>query len=132
MNKIYYNYQLWEDYISGMYKKGFTKQKEKELIDKSERLLKNPELLYTKMRLAVDEWKHSAEINLSNNSCNKQAWLGAAACCIAFNCPEHLTKLAWRNLTPKQKIKANEVADKIIKEFELEQRGERYAQTTFK
>lgn len=132
MKKIYYKYQLWEDYVNGMYKKGFNEKQEKILINKSKLLLKTPEILYANMKKAVEEWPHSAEINLSNNNCNRQAWLGAAACCITFKCPEHLTKLAWHNLTLKQKNKANEIADKVIKEFELKQRGDYNAQTTLK
>ena len=130
MKKIYYHYTEWEDYQNGMYKKRFTKQQENELIKKSETLLKNPKQLYEKMKEVTTKWKHSSKINLSNYSCNRQAWLGAAACCIFHTCPEHLTKQAWHNLNESQKTEANKIADKIILEFM--EKSEINAQTKIK
>lgn len=117
MKRIYHNVLLWEDYKNGMYKK-IKKDKEKEYVNNAVMLLKNLNLLYKIMKDVSIKWKYSSEFNLSNNGCNKQAWLGQSACCYLHSVPEYLTKEAWNLLTQEEQKKANEIADKIIKEWE--------------
>jgi hypothetical protein len=80
------------------------------------------------MQAVVREWKHSAEVNMSNIGCNRQAWLGQAACCYATGAPDFVTKMAWRSLTDEQRAAANQAADNVIKEWDKEH-GEHANQT---
>lgn len=64
------------------------------------------------------EWKKSCEHNLTTLSSNRQAWIGHAACALAFCCPEDIVRSAWRDLTPEQKDAANAVADRAIELWE--------------
>jgi len=92
---------------------------DEELISNAVQLLSNSDLLYLQMSRAVREWCNSGEMNMSNRSRNRQAWLGQAACSIAYGVPENLTKIAWRSLTPEVRSRANAVADMVISEWEL-------------
>ena len=66
----------------------------------------------------ISEWRVSASVQLSNRSRNRQAWIGQAACCFAFDCPEHQVKAAWHRLTETQQVLANHTADAIIQIWE--------------
>ena len=70
------------------------------------------------MKFVSLKWKYAAEQNLSNTSRNRQAWLGQAACCFNHGCSESLTKKAWHQLNISDQNKANEIADKVIHEWE--------------
>ncbi|MDB4261381.1 hypothetical protein N9878_00800 [bacterium] len=66
----------------------------------------------------VIAWKYSCEHNLSNISSNRQAWIGHAACAMAFNCPEDIVRAAWGHLSDEQRVQANKQADKAILHWE--------------
>jgi len=68
----------------------------------------------------VEQWKHSCEHNLSNLEQNRKAWIGHAACALAFQCPEDIIRQAWGYLTKEQQILANNEAEKAIKLWESE------------
>lgn len=75
--------------------------------------------LYGKWMIeVVKNWKYSCEHNLSNTTQNRQAWIGHAACALAFQCPEDIVRQAWWLLTDKQRELANKEADKAIKYWE--------------
>lgn len=76
------------------------------------------------MMRVVREWKYSCEHNLSNQQSNRQAWVGHAACALAFECPEDIVREAWKYLTEEQQIKANQEADKAIEYWEKLHTGE--------
>src|SRR5208282_383009 len=117
MRRIYHPYQIWEDYLAGMYE---LKSFDEDGVMKAKRLLAEPRLLEKCMLFVAFNWPYSAEMNLSNLSRNRQAWLGQAACCHHCRVPEQVTKQAWRNLTDPQRVKANKVADKVILVWENE------------
>lgn len=117
MTQIYHNYELWEDYKNLMYSDIDLKGKDK-LVIKSINLLSDFNEFYNVMQLVVKNWKYSTENNLTNNSKNRKAWLGAAACCYNHKCPEYLTRIAWSLLDKEIQDKANLVAQNIIDEYE--------------
>lgn len=117
MKQIYHSYELWEDYKNLMYSDKDLLGKDK-LVFKSINLLSNTDLFYDVCKLVVKEWKYSAENNLSNNSKNRKAWLGAACCSYNHKCPEYLTRIAWSLLDKDIQNKANMVAQKIINQYE--------------
>ena len=60
------------------------------------------------------EWRYSCENALTDSAINQKAWLGHAACALAFNCPENIVRKAWGLLTTDQQQKANNEAAKAI------------------
>ena len=121
MEQIYHHYKEWEDWKQGMFS---TNQEPDERVELAADLLKDPEQLLEAMRFVANEWKVSAEVNLSDTARNRQAWLGQASCCYRFGCAENTTKIAWRTLTADEQSIVNGIADKVIKEWE-EGKGEK-------
>ena len=72
------------------------------------------------MLRVVNEWPLSCEHNLTAD-CNRQAWIGQAACCLALGVPEDITREAWHMLTQSQQDEANRKADEAILVWEEHQ-----------
>jgi len=70
----------------------------------------------------ANEWTYSCEHNLTDRSLNRRAWIGHAACALAFRCPEDIVRAAWSELTEQQQVEANAKADEAIRSWEC-QRG---------
>lgn len=66
------------------------------------------------MRRVCNEWPISTENAFTDPYLNHRAWLGHAACALAFNCPEDIVRQAWRYLTDEQKLLANKEANRAI------------------
>lgn len=116
MKRIYYPYHLWEDFQNGLY---ITKVDNHEyLISKSIELLSNAELFHEIGFKMISNWTISAAVNLTNLEQNRKSWLGQASCCYYAKCPEFITCEAWMMLTDKQRKLANNVANKLIKDYE--------------
>lgn len=116
MNQIYHHYTLWEDFRNGMYET--TSNNEDTLILLAEKLLSNTAAFYKASLDMVKDWAVSSEVNLTNTGCNRQAWIGQAACSYKHNVPEYCTRIAWGNLTDAQRWSANEIADRVINIYE--------------
>jgi len=101
------------------------------LIDKAYNLLSNPLKFAKVAKKVTQEWKCSSELNLTNTSRNRRAWLGQASCCFSCHVPEDLTKIAWRKLSKKQQDEANETAELIIKEWEYKYKINKSKQSSF-
>lgn len=70
------------------------------------------------MMNVINQWPVSCEHNLSGAWQNRRAWIGHAACALAFQCPEDITREAWGYLSEQQQISANAKADNAIEEWE--------------
>ena len=114
MKQIYHKYTDWEDYKNGMFSNGV----DKELIRKGVNLLRNDNLFLETSMLVLNYWIISCDVNLSNSNSNRQSWIGQAACSYLYGINESTTRFVWKELTLKEKIKANLIADKIIKLYE--------------
>ena len=123
MKQLYHHYEEWEDYKMGLFSNP-KKEIEEFLIRKAMDLLKDGKRLYQAMALVGLCWNKSAEVNLSNSSRNRQAWLGQASCCMVYGTPENLTKEAWHRLTTIEQDRANAIADQIISLWDNKQRRE--------
>ena len=66
------------------------------------------------MMRVVREWPISTENALTDPYLNHRAWVGHAACALAFQCPEDIVRQAWGQLTDEQKLLANQEADRAI------------------
>ena len=118
MKQFYSHYENWEDYKNGMYCIE-TKPNELELINNAIVMLSNVFLFNDTCKEILINWPIAVKVNLTNKQCNRKAWLGQSACNYKFNTPEILTRQAWSRLTDLQRYEADNVALKIIKNFEL-------------
>ena len=120
IKRIYHHYSKMEEFRCGMWR-SISKQIDRDvLLKKAIEFTGNTDLYGNYMLKVIDQWPFSCEHNLSCNDINKQAWIGHAACCIAINCPEDITRLAWHHLTKKQQDDANLKADKAIEKWEID------------
>lgn len=120
MDRIYHRYENWECFKNGMYDS--VTECEETLINSAVSLLKD-EVKFLNISIEVmDKWKISTDVNLSNKSQNRQSWVGQSACSFLHNVPEVLTRIAWSRLTNVEKLKANLIADKIIRIYENKSR----------
>lgn len=117
MKQYFTEYKNWEDWQNGMWKT-HEKNQENELISNAINCLKNP---LSAMQRVVNDWPVCTKVNLSDKSQNRKSWLGQAACCIVYGIPEHLTRKAWMMLTDEERINANEIAKKVIEQWEKSQ-----------
>lgn len=119
MKRIYHHFEKWEDWKHGFFST-CSPNLEFDLADNAYALLSNCDLLRNAMLSVIEKWPRAAEVNLSHNSGNRQAWLGQGACCLTDGVPADVTKLAWHRLTEQQQNEANGVADEIIALWEKE------------
>lgn len=117
MKRVFHHYEKWEDWREGIYSAN-APDPDETLSSRAARLLSDPIMLGVAMRRAVERWPISAEVNLSNRSRNRQAWLGQAACCLVVGAPEVFTSAGWRRLSLAEQEAANLVADEVIAEWE--------------
>lgn len=115
--QIFVHYQLWEDFISGMWRT--VPKDEEEVFRKMAIKFTGDHIAYGKAMMRVlTEWPNTCMHNLSNTSINRRAFIGHAACQLEINCPEYIVRQAWWKLTEEQRILANIEADKAIKIWE--------------
>lgn len=69
------------------------------------------------MKIVVEKWPNTMLNSLTNPSINKRAFVGHCAASDAIGCPEHITRLAWRELTEEQRVLADAVAQETIDEW---------------
>jgi hypothetical protein len=117
MKQKYHKYNDWEDYKSGMWRK-VPFNEESKYLDEAIRFTGSAQEYGSFMLRVAKEWPISCEHNLTDVSQNRKAWIGHAACCLAINCPEYLTRKAWGFLTKRQQDEANAQADIAIEWYE--------------
>lgn len=113
MKRIYHPYWLWEDYKAGFYDNLSGSEKQNK-IDKVIEMFNSKELTETYMDRVITEWKYSCEHNLTNESMNKIAYIGQAACCLYDNIPSTITMEAWSLLSKEVKERSNDIAEQIL------------------
>lgn len=115
--QVFYPYIKWEDFQAGMWR-DVNKEDEKIYFEKAVKFTGDSNLYGSWMLKVIEKWTYACEQNLSDFQINRQAWIGQAACCLAFGCPEYITRQAWNTLTKTQQDKANKKADEAIKRWE--------------
>jgi hypothetical protein len=117
MERIYHRYELWECYKAGFFKNISGTQKDilsKKVLD----LFNDNELTKDYMLKVINNWIYSSQHNLTNISLNRVAWLGQAACCVYAGIPYSITMENWRFVDTENQKTACDIAEKIIIEFE--------------
>lgn len=115
LNRIWHHYQDWEETHSNMWGSVNDRQ---EYLDRAIEFTGDHKVYGAWMMKVIEEWPISCEHNLTDYSQNRRAWIGHAACALAFMCPEDIVRAAWGHLTEDQQMLANDQADKAIKEWE--------------
>lgn len=112
MKREYIRHELWEeikhnmwgDVVDPIY-----------MLEKAINFMGNHELYGEHMIKVINGWPNSCTNALTDDSLNKRAWIGQAACSLAIGCPEDITRKAWGKLTDEQRFLANKKADRAIK-----------------
>jgi hypothetical protein len=115
-------YWEWEDYINGMYKK-LAKGDETQMLKKAIEFMGNWIRYGEAMAAVIQAWPKTMLNSLTNTSTNRRAFLGQCACAYEFNCPEYITRQAWKELTNQQRFDADKIADYHIKVYENQNRA---------
>lgn len=116
MKRVWYPYQEWEDFQAGMWRI-LPKDEEPDFTSKAIDFTGNHALYGSYMMRVVSEWPIACAQNFTAPGINKQAWVGHAACCLAINCPEYITRRAWKELTQEQRDLANNQADIAVRQW---------------
>lgn len=109
--KIWHPYHLWEDLAMW---RDIEKPEYDRLLPMAVEFTGNYRLYGEFMRKVLVEFPIACEHNLTCPSMNKRAWIGHAACYLAINCPEYVTRHAWGMLTEEQRVLADMQADEAI------------------
>lgn len=113
IEQVYHPWHLWEDHKHGFYNNvsGLNKKKlEANVLE----LFSNESMTLMFMTSVIDNWVYSCEHNFTNPSINKIAYLGQAACCLAYKVPATVTMSYWRNIPLESRGKADKIAKKLI------------------
>jgi hypothetical protein len=113
MDRTYHSYKKWEDYRAGFYNNCSGSVK-KEMIEQVIIMFSDAKLTKKYMEQVITDWVYSCEHNLSNDSLNKIAYIGQAACCIFAGVPSTVTMEAWNLLTPEIQERADRIANHIL------------------
>lgn len=119
MDRVFHPYTDWEEFHAGMWRSVFGKDRSK-FLKKAVKFTGDHNLYGSYMLQVLKKWPISCEHNLSDVRQNRKAWIGHAACCLAFKCPEDITREAWGLLTEKQRDLANGMAEEAIEKWENE------------
>lgn len=92
----------------------------KQMLEKAIEFTGDAEFYGLYMLDVIKKWPIACEQNLTDVRLNRLAWLGHAACCLAFGCPEDITREAWGYLSEEQQIRADAKAAEAIKIWEQE------------
>ena len=124
MIQQYVPYLEWEDWLNGMWRKV---DDEPEWICKAVEFTGDHVRYGTAMVEVSEAWPRTMLNSLTNVSINRRAFLGHCACSYAINCPEYITRMAWKQLNDKQRYLADKVAQETINKwvaiYENENRG---------
>lgn len=118
MKKVWHKYTEWEDYKNGMWRT-VTQKELNGFMLKAVEFTGNAKLYGENMLRVIKEWPISTEENLTDQSINQKAWVGHAATCLAIDCPEYITRMAWGKLTKRQQEEANAMATNAIYEWNI-------------
>jgi hypothetical protein len=121
IKRVFYSYEQWEDFKAGFYKDYTSKQ-----LDEFKRdvqyVFSSVDITTYYMQLVINRWSISSQQNLSNLNMNRVAWLGQAACCIYSGVPSRATMRVWKMLDTQVQLRSDNVAIKIIKQWEQDVR----------
>ena len=116
LNRVYHHVDLWEEIPANMWGEATNA---KEALRQAIAFTGDPKEYGRYMMRVIEEWPYSCENAMTDDNLNKKAWVGHAACALALNIPEDITRKAWGYLTYEQQKLANWEADRAIRTWTL-------------
>lgn len=113
ISRVYVPYWEWEDFKNGMWRK-VSKEEENVYLPQAIDFTSDCVLYGKAMGEVINEWKMTMLNSLTNVHINRKAFLGHCAVQFKINCPEYITRMAWKELTDKQRFDADAIAQKHI------------------
>ena len=117
VKQLFHHCNKWEEIKAGMWRTLDSEARVTSL-ENAVKLMMDASQWGKWMLRVLERWPISCEQNLSNLFINRRAWLGQAACCLAVDCPEDVTREAWGRITVEQQQEANAVADFAVARWE--------------
>ena len=112
MTRIYHPWDKWEDYKHGFYGgKDYPRDK---TLERYASLLRNSNQFENALIIITTQWKYSCEHNLTNESMNRIAYLGRAACALIYNVPHNICMGGYNLLTSEEQQSADAIAKKYL------------------
>lgn len=112
--QVWHPVELWEEIEHNMWG---TVDNRNAWVQRAIQFTGNHEQYGHYMRRVCQEWPISTENAFTDPYLNHRAWLGHAACALAFNCPEDVVREAWKYLSDEQKLLANQEASRAIADW---------------
>lgn len=116
LKRVWVPIELWEELQWNMWGEVSNRQR---YLQRAVIFTGNHRLYGRYMNRVTREWPNSCLNALTDQSLNRRAWIGHAACALALCCPEDVTRQAWGLLTHEQRILANREADRAIQSWEM-------------
>ena len=116
LKRVWVPIELWEELQWNMWGDVSNRQR---YLERAVIFTGNYRLYGRYMNRVVQEWPKSCLNALTDQSLNRRAWIGHAACALALRCPEDVTRQAWGLLTHEQRVLANRQADRAIQSWEM-------------
>jgi len=116
IKQVYIQYTKWEDFLHGMWRK-VSKEDEVIFLKQAIEFTGNHVVYGNAMGEVIKEWKNTMLNSLTNPHINKRAFLGHCAVSFKINCPEYITRMAWKELNDKQRLLADNVAQNHINKW---------------
>lgn len=119
ITRVYIPYWEWEDWKNGMWSKS-----KNEILDLEQAIefTGDHEKYGKAMGEVIKAWPYTMLNSLTNTGTNRRAFLGQCAVNFTLRIPEHITRMAWKELTDKQREDADTIAQKHIDDYEIEYR----------
>ncbi len=117
LKQVFHPFSLWEDHKHGFYN-NISGGNKSEMIKDVIQLFCNPLETEEYMNRVIKEWPFSCEHNLTNEAMNKIAYLGQAACALYKGVPCSITMEAWSKVPKEFQDIADEIAGRIINQWE--------------
>jgi hypothetical protein len=114
MNRIYHPWYKWEDYHHNFYGGFGTSKTKKETVEQYAELLRDIPRFEAALKVIISEWVHACEHNLTNESLNRVAYLGQAACALEYHVPHYVSCSGYNLLTPEEQAKADAKAQEYL------------------
>ena len=111
--QVYIPYFDWEDWKNGMWRR-VSKEEEEILLLKAIEFISDTEKFRRAMMEVCFNWKNTMINSLTNPSINKKAFLGQCAVQFAIDCPESITRQAWKIISETKRNEADFVANQTI------------------
>ncbi len=114
MKRIFHSWDKWEDYRHNFYGGAVEKYNNDDTLELCASLLRDTQAFQDALKVIIRDWKYSCEHNLSNESMNRIAYLGQAACALVYNVPASKSMGGYNLLTESEKVAADATAKKYL------------------